>query len=240
MITALAAILLVGLALSPIALTWHRATGGRDRREAALALHRAQLGELDRDLAEGRLAASEHAAAQLEVQRRLLAAAELAPLSTAAGRRAWALAIPFVVPIAAAGLYMVGGKPGLPAMPMTSRMQAAEQQSAQADTLIRTLRARLAAMDQTSETARQGYVLLGNAEDGRGNLAAAAEAWRRAVAIKFEPGLAAMAAEARTLVEGGLVDADSADLFARALAEGGKDAPWRETAQARLKQTGLR
>ena len=240
MTTAVAAILLVLLTLVPLALALRRDRSGRDRREAALALHRAQLLELDRDLSDGRLAASEHAAAQLEVQRRLLAAAELAPATARAGRRGLALAVPFAVPLVAAALYMIGGQPGMPAMPLAARMALADQKMAQTDTLIRTLRERLAALDQSSDTARQGYILLGNAEEGRGNLAAAAAAWGKAVSIRFDPGLAAMAAEARTMVDGGMVDAESADLFARALAEGDKDAPWRDTAQKRLAQTGLR
>lgn len=240
MMTGLAAVVLVLLALTPWAVASHSGRTGRDRRDAALGLHRAQLAALDRDLAEGRLAASEHAGAQLEVQRRLLAAAELAPVEPRPGRRWVAWAVPFAVPLAAVALYLIGGQPRMPAMPLSARMAAADQRVAEADTLIRTLRERLASLDQRSETARQGYVLLGNAEEGRGDLEAAASAWRKAVTIRFEPGLAAMAAEARTLSEGGMVDADSAELFARALAEGEMDAPWRETAQKRLAQTGLR
>jgi cytochrome c-type biogenesis protein CcmH len=247
MITAVSAILLVLVCLAPLALGLWRGRVGRDRREAALALHRAQLAELDRDLADGRLAPSEHAAAQLEVQRRLLAAAELAPqaveVAPRAGRRALALAVPFVVPILAAALYLIHGQPGMPAMPLAMRIKA-EQAARTADAaklemLIATLRRQLPTLDPHSEKARQGYVLLGNVEESRGNLDAAAEAWRKALDIRFDPGLAAMAAEARTLVDGGMVDADSAHLFARALAEGPKDAPWRETALQRLAQTGL-
>ena len=240
MTTALAAIALVILALLPLAIALRRDHAGRDRRDAAMALHRGQLAELDRDLADGRLAETEYAAARLEVQRRLLAASELAPTARRSGPRAVAFAVPFVVPLVAALLYMIAGQPRMPAMPLSARMALADQQGAQTDTLIRTLRDRLAKLDQKSEIAREGYILLGNAEEGRGNLQGAADAWRRAVVIRFEPDLAAMAAEARTMVEGGLVDAEAADLFARALAAAPKDAPWRETAQKRLSQTGLR
>ena len=41
-----------------------------------------------------------------------------------------------------------------------------------------------------SETARQGFVMLGDAERTRGNGAAAAEAWRRALAARFDVELA--------------------------------------------------
>ncbi|MBV9251451.1 MAG: c-type cytochrome biogenesis protein CcmI, partial [Acetobacteraceae bacterium] len=71
----LAISVLAVLALTPLAWTLRRSTSATGRREAALALHRAQLAELDRDLAEGRIGPAEHDGAVLEVQRRLLAAA---------------------------------------------------------------------------------------------------------------------------------------------------------------------
>ena len=67
----LALVLMVPLAFA------YRGGGTRDRRGAALALHRAQLDELTRDLADQRIAAPEYAAARLEVERRLLAADSL-------------------------------------------------------------------------------------------------------------------------------------------------------------------
>lgn len=240
MITAFSAILLALVAMLPLVLALRRDRAARDPREAALSLHKAQLLELDRDLADGRLAASEHEAARLEVQRRLLAAADMAPLPLRAGRRVVALATLFAVPAFAAGLYAIRGQPTMPAMPLSARKAANDQQATRAETLITALRQRLTTMDQGSDTARQGYILLGNAEEERGDLSAAADAWRHAVGIRFDPTLAAMAAEARTLVDGGTVNADSADLFARALAQGAKDAPWRETAEKRLAQTTLR
>ena len=66
---------MAAIALAPLALSLRRTAAARGRQEAAIALHRAQLAELDRDLADGRIAAAEHANAVLEVQRRLLAAA---------------------------------------------------------------------------------------------------------------------------------------------------------------------
>ena len=48
---------LAAIALLPLALSLRRATAARSRREAALALHRAQLAELSREFEEGRLGA---------------------------------------------------------------------------------------------------------------------------------------------------------------------------------------
>ncbi len=69
-------LLLALLALAPLGWALWRPRALRGRREADLALYRAQLAELDADLAAGRLDAAGHAAARLEVQRRLLATPE--------------------------------------------------------------------------------------------------------------------------------------------------------------------
>ena len=227
------------VALAPLALSLRRGAAGRGRRECALALHRAQLAELDRDLAEGRIALAEHATAVLEVKRRLLAAdadAEPAPAAPRTARVTLLLAL-LAVPLAGAGLYLIDGHPELPAAPRAARLAEAARAGHDADALIATLRARLATLDQSSEMARQGYVLLGNAEESQGRLAEAAAAWRTAVGIRFDAALAALAAEAATRVEGKVSPA-SAALFRRALADGPPDAPWRKLAEQRLAEAG--
>ncbi len=230
--TILALILLAAVALAPLALALRRPSATRGRREAALALHRAQLAELERDRAEGRIGEAEHATALVEVQRRLLAADALQePVGGGAGR--WpVVAALLLVPAAGAGLYLVNGHPELPAAPLASRIQAAQQ----TDELVAMLKERLATPGLDPERAREGYILLGNTEDTNGDLPAAAAAWREAVRLRFEPGLAALAAEAQTRVDGH-VGADAAALFARALAQGAKDAPWRPLAEQRVQQT---
>jgi cytochrome c-type biogenesis protein CcmH len=232
-VTLLALVLLAALALAPLAWALRRPGAARSRRESALALHRAQLAELDRDLAESRLAPAEHAAATLEVQRRLLAAAEAADPPPARAARVPLLAALVLVPLLAAGLYALDGRPFLPAAPLAER----RAETREAEAMIALLRERLATLDPHSEMARQGYVLLGNAENGLGHLPAAAAAWQRAVAIRFDPALATLAAEAQTRVDG-KVSAESAALFRRALAEGPPDAPWRRLAEQRLAGAG--
>lgn len=223
--------LLAVVALTPLALALRRLSPARGRREAALALHRGQLAELERDRAEGRINAVEHATALIEVQRRLLAADAMPHAASAPSARRWpVIAALALVPLLGAGLYLVHGRPDLPGAPMAARVQSAHQ----TEMLLAMLRARLAMPGLDPEKARQGYVLLGNAEDSSGHLALAAQAWRQAVRLRFEPGLAALAAEAQTRVDGGKVSADSAALFRRALAEGPKDAPWRPIAEQRL------
>ncbi|GGG32271.1 hypothetical protein GCM10010964_20260 [Caldovatus sediminis] len=192
--TWLALALLAAAALAPLALALLRPPrrAPRGRREADLALYRAQLAELDREREAGRLDAAAHRAAVLEVQRRLIGTPD--EETAAPGRRpSSALALALVPAIAALslGLYLWRGAPGLPSAPHVERAEAARREEA----LLAELRARLARLDPASETARQGYLLLGNAERARGNLAGAAEAWTRALGARFDPGLAGDLAE---------------------------------------------
>ncbi len=203
-------------ALAPLASALLRPAEARGRRDADLALYRAQLAELDRERAAGRLDEAGHAAAVLEVQRRLLAApaaagAEAAPAK--AGQAPLLLAL-VAVPAAAAGVYLANGSPGLPSAPFAERRDVAAQE----EELLAVLRRRLAAADPTSETARQGWVLLGNAERGRGRPDAAAEAYARALSVRFDAELAGQRAQA-------LLEADRTEEAARFLAEALPRAP---------------
>jgi hypothetical protein len=107
------------------------------------------------------------------------------------------------------GLYLLGGHPELPAAPLAARLAHADRERMEATALVATLRQRLTQLDPKSEMTRQGYELMGNVEVGLGNLAQAAEAWRTALAIRFDPGLAAELAEAQTRLDGRVTPADS-------------------------------
>lgn len=221
-------------ALTPLLLALRRGASPRGRRDAAIALHRAQLAELDRELTAGRLGAAEHASAVLEVQRRLLAAAAREDAAPSRASR-WPLRVALVaVPAAAFVLYLRAGHPDMPAAPLASRIAAAQAQAARDDALIETLRTKLAKLDPKSEAARHGYVLLGGAEAARGRYAAAAAAWKLALAQRWEPGLAAEAAEAQTRADGRVTPETAAE-FRRALAAAPPDAPWRKLVEQRLR-----
>lgn len=229
----LAIVLLAAVALAPLGFNLRRASTARGRREAAIALHRAQLVELDRDLADGRIAEAEHTTAKLEVQRRLLAAADAADPPVALSSRGPVLTAMLMVPVAAFALYIVGGSPGMPAAPLAERIAEQQQRTRQEDALIGELRTRLVQLSPQSPQYRQGYVLLGNAEASRGHLAEAARAWGTALNAGFDPTLAVETAEAMTETAGKVTD-EAAGLFRRALAESPPDAPWRPMAQKRL------
>lgn len=189
--TWLALLVLAAAAMAPLAWTLGRPRRARGRHEADLALYRAQLEELEREKAAGRLDEPAHRAATLEVQRRLLAAPADAPRETPGRSTAWLIAALALIPAAALGLYLLRGIPGMPSAPYELRREAA----ARDDTLLATLRQRLAQLDPRSEQARQGWVLLGGAERARGRTAEAAEAWRRALDARFDPSLAGELAE---------------------------------------------
>ena len=229
-----AIVLLALAALAPLLVALSQDRAGPGRRDSALAIQRAQLAELDRDLAEGRIAPAEHATAKLEIQRRLLAAAEIAePQARRGSLIPLGLAL-LLVPALAVGLYLGShGQPAMPAQPLAQRIIEQSHDTAQAEALIAKLRVRLVTLDQHSDTARQGYLLLGNAENSLNHLAPAADAWHKALAIRFDPGLAALAAEAQTRLDG-RISADSLGLFQRALAGAAADAPWRQLVQQRL------
>lgn len=229
------AVLLSLLVMLPAGLATRGAPGSRNRREPAVALHRAQLRELERDRTEGLIAPGEHLAARLEVERRLLAAAAVPDLPNRSNTgRGWICLL--LVPPAALGLYLLGGHPELPAQPVAQRMAQADSRVREDESLIATLRTGLARLDPATPEARQGYILLGQAEASRGDWGAAASAWRVAIAHGFDATLAAQAAEAQSRADGG-VSAESAALFRRALDAGPADAPWRQLAEQRLAQS---
>ncbi len=227
------------VALAPLGLALRRGVALRGRTESDIALHRAQLAELDRELADGRIAPSEHATARLEVQRRLLAATAASdtmvdPMAgPQRGDRALLVAALVVVPLTAIVLYLVAGRPDLPDAPHAAIVAQAAAAAHRDDALITDLRARIKTLDPTSDQARTGYVLLGNVEDNRGHLVAAADAWQHALDIHFDPLLAAQVAEATTQAEGRVSDRAAA-LYRKALDAAPKDAPWRALVEKRL------
>lgn len=102
-----------------------------------LAIYRDQLAEIERERAAGSLTPEQANAARLEIERRILAAAsqaEPAPAATPSTLdRILPVALSLLIPLAALGLYLGIGRPGLPSAPFDPRRAAAQQ--APADTL---------------------------------------------------------------------------------------------------------
>ncbi len=236
MLFAASLVVVAALAMVPLLLVLGRGAV-RGRQDSALALYRAQLRELERDEAEGRLGGAEHAAAKLEIERRLLAEAAAREAPVRQGRTSAALILLLAIPVAGGLLYLVGGQPQMPPEPYAKVQAEAKREDARAAALIAQLRARLATLDPRTEQARDGYVLLGNAEATRGHDMDAATAWRTALAVRFDPNLAVEIAAA--VLRGGqkLQPGDVANLR-RALAEAPPNVPWRAAAAQALKDAG--
>ena len=119
----------VGVLLVPLLRTSARRT---ERLDSALAIYRDQLAEIERARAEGTTPEAEAAAARLEVERRMLNAAEgaaaqeaAAPKDSATLHRLLPPALSLLIPLAALGVYLNIGRPGLPAAPFGT-LQARE------------------------------------------------------------------------------------------------------------------
>jgi cytochrome c-type biogenesis protein CcmH len=98
-----------------------------------LAVYQDQLAEIARDRTAGLIGEAEAEAANVEVSRRLLAAADRlsADRKGADGpwrRRLVAIAALFGLPIGAGGLYLALGSPGLPDQPLAARLDSPVEQ----------------------------------------------------------------------------------------------------------------
>jgi len=209
-----------------LAVLWPAIRGVRPpppREAHDVALYRAQLAELDRDRAEGRLSDREHRDAVLEVQRRLLAAVSAPPATptkaeTPAAARWLIGGIAAALPALALALYLPRGMPGMPAFPHAEVQAVRQAERAETDALLAQVRARIATLPPDSEDARRGWALIANVERRRGNTAASIEAGRRALAIRFEPGLAIDLAESLAIIADGQVTSEARQLLERARA----------------------
>jgi cytochrome c-type biogenesis protein CcmH len=207
-----------------LAILWPAIRGVRPpplRAEHDAALYRAQLAELDRDRAEGRLSDAEHRDAVLEVQRRLLAAVpgrtEPPPTPRPPALARWMIAITAAaLPALALALYLPRGMPGMPAFPFAEVQAVRQAERVETDALLAQVRARIASLPPDSEDARRGWALVANVERRRGNVRAAVDAARRALAIRFDAPLAVDLAEMLAIAADGQVTPEARRLLERA------------------------
>ncbi len=170
----LASALLVAVTLLLLLRPWRRRAADvvASTREINAGIYRDQLAELDRDLAAGTLAETDHAQARGELQRRLLddtsvtEAAATAPASA----RTTTLVIALAVPLLAAALYTQLGQPA-------ALDPAARQASTQPDVekMVATLAARLEAKPDDPK----GWAVLGRSYRVMGRMPDAQKAFER-------------------------------------------------------------
>lgn len=156
--------LLLALALmSPLFLSFRKAAGGRNGRELALALHRAQLDELAKDLSDSRINTSEYAGARLEIERRLLAADMITEPKQDGNARLLLAATAILIPIMAFLLYLPGSTPDVPSEPHTQWVARQNAEHQRAQILIAALRQKLSTLDPDSAEASEGQAYLAEA-----------------------------------------------------------------------------
>ena len=144
----------VGVLLIPLL---RAKTDSHGRLDGELAIYRDQLAEIERERSAGTLPDSEAGAARIEIERRILAAADSAKTSPPAASPALHKFLPpalaLAIPLLALGLYLQVGRPGLPAQPFVAGRQppAAIDEPFSLAKLLAAARARVAAQPDDPE-----------------------------------------------------------------------------------------
>lgn len=186
-----------------------------------IAIYRDQLEEVRRDHAAGLIGDAEATAAEREVSRRLIAAADASRIDAADPdlsaaifrRRLIVVAVLALLPIAAAGMYLGVGSPTLPDQPLAKRL-AASGRGQSMDSLIVQVEAQLERRPNDGrgwEVIAPVYMRLGRFDD-------AVRARRNALRLNSESAeRQAALGEALVFAENGVVTAEAKAAFERAL-----------------------
>lgn len=188
-----------------------------DRAGLARAVYRDQLAELDRDLLRGVVAPEEAEATRAEIGRRLLAVPASAPNGVRRANPVLAGVIGLFIAAEAGWIYMKLGAPGVPDMPFAARPEASAPVDDAAE--IKAAIAALSAAVQRDPGNVMRLLVLARAQGGTGDWAAAAETYRRALALdpnraEAQLGLGA----ALTVGNNSIVTEPAKAAFARAVA----------------------
>jgi cytochrome c-type biogenesis protein CcmH len=202
---------------------WPLRRAQKERGDASdVAVYRDQLAEIKRDRLSGLIGEAEAKAAQIEVSRRLLAAADAAdaqsqekPATDSLRRRRVVALITLVgLPLGTFALYLLVGSPNLPAQPLSARLNTPlEQRSMPA--LVAKVEDHLA---QHPEDGR-GWQVLAPIYLRMGRFDDAVKAWRNALRLIGESADAeADLGEALVGAANGVVTSEAASAFEHALA----------------------
>ena len=208
--------------LAALAAVWPLLVRGARRGAATsadAAFYKAQLGEIERDVARGFLPAGEAAGARVEAARRLIAASEATAdgaVADAPGlRRGWAIAIVVAAPVVALALYADLGRPDLPDSPLAERKVDTRGMSGVEAALAHVEQQLAANPDNGPAWALVApvYMHLGRFDD-------AVEAYKQSLRLNGEDAARrADYGEALVGAAGGIVTADARAAFDKALAE---------------------
>jgi cytochrome c-type biogenesis protein CcmH len=195
-----------------------RAIGRSGTDNAALAVYRRQMAEIDELADRGLLADAERRSVRAETGRRLLAAAERVEPAAARVRPGWLLGAAALVPLAAAGLYLAIGAPDFADQPFAQRLaawKAADPATLTPEQMAAVLRG-LAAEHPTDP---QPLSFLAKAQIEAGQPLEAVQALHRAIALKPDRAdLWELLGVADTEVGNGEATPDAIEAFRHALA----------------------
>jgi len=208
-------------AVAILSVLWPLSRTSRRQAGSDIAVYRDQLDEVDRDRKAGLIGEVEAQAAQVEVSRRLIAAADRSESdnSPSAGsslwrRRAAAVAAVVALPLIAAALYLANGSPQLPGQPLQARLRAAHQ-----DTSIAALISQAEAHLERNPNDARGYEVLAPVYLRLGRFADAVNARRKLIALSGDSAeRQSDLGEALVAAANGIVTADAKSAFERALA----------------------
>jgi cytochrome c-type biogenesis protein CcmH len=179
----------------------------------ALEVYRDQLAELTRDEQRGLLSKEQARAAQIEIERRILALDEGKKFQPARPpSHLLTLAMAVILPLAGFGLYLALGSPHLPSQSAMERL-AEERQRTSPE--IQALEAKV----EQSPSDAQSWIDLGSAYVAVERAKDAADSFAKAMALgRKEPDLLRHYAHATILAEGGRVGPDAQRALQRTLA----------------------
>lgn len=193
-----------------------RAAGGSDA-----VVYRDQLDEIDRDRAGGLIGEAEAEAARIEVSRRLIAASDASGAQLNSGpsqslwrRRAAAVSALVILPVLAAGIYLMLGSPQQPGEPLAER-----QRAAQSNQSLASLIAQVEAHIERDPKDGRGWEVLAPVYLRMGRFDDAVKARRNALTLNGETAdRQSDLGEALVAAANGIVTADAKQAFDRAVA----------------------
>jgi cytochrome c-type biogenesis protein CcmH len=192
------------------------AGAGSARSAFDLAVYRDQLAELDRDTESGLIGKVEADAARNEISRRILAAEAAVSRETPEDHPIplWlSFGTILAVPAVALGVYLIVGRPELPAQPLEARLEnAVENQDMVA--MVRSVERHL----ETNPDDAKGWSVLAPIYTRMGRFLDAANAYRQIVRIEgASPGLLTDLGENLVMAREGMVEAEAVKLFETAV-----------------------
>ncbi len=178
----------------------------------ALEVYRDQLSELTRDEQRGLLTPEQARAAQIEIERRILALDEGKKFQPARPpSHPLTLAMAVILPLAGFGLYLMLGSPHLPSQSALDRLA---EERARSSPAIQALEAKVAQSPSDAQSwidLGRAYVDVERAKDAKASFAKAMALGRK------EPDLLRQFAHAAILAEGGRVTSEAQSALQRAL-----------------------